>query len=317
MTSFIQKPDTEIQLKALTKRIGAEISNIHLSADLDDEVIEFIHQALLKHKVLFFRNQQHLDNVAHEKFAERFGQPIKHPTVPAAEGSNYIFELDSSRGGRANSWHTDVTFVDAYPKISILRSVTIPELGGDTTWANTEAAYEELPEGLKQFAETLTATHSNEYDYAAHKQDLSPELLTQFRKTFVSTKYETQHAVVVIHPETGKKSLLLGHFFTGLVGYSQKDAQRIFNILQDKVTEPENTVRWRWQEGDVVIWDNRSTQHYAVNDYGNEHRVVRRVTLAGEVSVGANGQKGTIIEPKGLTEEEWQTAKINAVLNSN
>ncbi len=246
MTTFIQKPAQQLHVKKLTGRIGAEISGIHLSSELDSSTVQFIHNALLEHKVLFFRGQQHLGDTEQEKFAELFGSPVKHPTVPAVDGTDFIFELDSQKGARANSWHTDVTFVDAYPKISILRSLIIPETGGDTTWANTETAYEDLPELLKQFAEQLVAVHSNEYDYGGPKQNVEPEQLERLKKIFVSTKYETEHPVVVLHPETGKKSLLLGHFFKRLVGFSQSDSQLLFNILQEKVTRPENTVRWQW-----------------------------------------------------------------------
>ncbi|MDC4499588.1 TauD/TfdA family dioxygenase [Acinetobacter baumannii] len=317
MTTFIQKPAQQLQVKKLTGRIGAEISGIHLSSELDSSTVQFIHDALLEHKVLFFRGQQHLGDTEQEKFAELFGSPVKHPTVPAVDGTDFIFELDSQKGARANSWHTDVTFVDAHPKISILRSLIIPETGGDTTWANTETAYEDLPELLQQFAEQLVAVHSNEYDYGGPKQNVEPEQLERLKKIFVSTKYETEHPVVVLHPETGKKSLLLGHFFKRLVGFSQSDSQLLFNILQEKVTRPENTVRWQWQEGDVVIWDNRSTQHYAVNDYGDQHRVVRRITLAGEVTTGVHGLKGKTTLPKDLSAEQLEKAKLHAVLNAN
>ncbi|ENX49564.1 MULTISPECIES: TauD/TfdA dioxygenase family protein [Acinetobacter] len=316
MTTFIQKPQQQIQIKALTGRIGAEISGVHLSSTLDQDTVNFIQQALLQHKVLFFRGQQHLDDLEQEKFGALLGEPVKHPTVPSVEGTNFVLELDSQKGARANSWHTDVTFIDAYPKISILRGVIIPETGGDTTWANTETAYQDLPELLQQFAEKLVAVHSNEYDYVAIKEHVTAEQIENYKKTFVSTKYETEHPVVIVHPETGKKSLLVGHFFKRLVGFTQQDSQRIFNILQDKVTRPENTVRWSWQAGDVAIWDNRATQHYAVNDYGDQHRVVRRVTLAGETTTGVDGRKGVITLPKGLSAQQLDELKVQAVLNS-
>jgi taurine dioxygenase len=183
-----------------------------------------------------------------------------------------------------------VTFVDAYPKASILRSVVAPASGGDTVWANTAAAYQELPEPLRALADQLWAVHSNEYDYASVKPDVDPAKLERYRKVFTSTVYETEHPVVRVHPISGERALQLGHFVKRIKGYSLADSQHLFAVLQGHVTRLENTVRWRWQAGDVAIWDNRATQHYAVDDYGTQPRVVRRVTLAGEVPVGVDGQ---------------------------
>jgi taurine dioxygenase len=221
---------------------------------------------------------------------------VAHPTVPVREGSSYLLELDSKYGGRANSWHTDVTFVDAYPKASILRAVVIPEAGGDTVWANTAAAYNDLSPELKTLAESLRAIHTNLYDYAAARKDVSADQIKRHRDVFASTVYETEHPVVRVHPETGEKTLVLGHFLKQFVGHSTADSQRLFAILQEHVTRLENTVRWRWSPGDVVIWDNRATQHYAINDYGDAHRVVRRVTLAGEVPVGVDGRESVTLK---------------------
>ncbi|WP_024551283.1 TauD/TfdA dioxygenase family protein, partial [Franconibacter helveticus] len=141
-----------LNLRRVAGNIGAEIRDIELSANVSDELFAQIEAALLKYKVLFFRNQNHLTDEAHQAFGARFGKIVAHPTVPAPTGTK-LFELDASKGGgRADSWHTDVTFVEAFPKISILRGVTIPEYGGDTVWANTVLAYERLPEALKRFA---------------------------------------------------------------------------------------------------------------------------------------------------------------------
>jgi taurine dioxygenase len=122
-------------------QIGAQVDGVKLGADLDQSTVDALQRALGRHKVLFFRDQGHLDDQSQEAFAKRLGAPVAHPTVPVRDGSSYLLELDSAKGGRAASWHTDVTFVDAYPKASILRAVVIPEAGGDTVWANTAAAY--------------------------------------------------------------------------------------------------------------------------------------------------------------------------------
>ena len=152
----------------LTGRVGAEIRGIRLGGDLSDATIAAVNHLLLKHKVVFFRGQDHLDDAEQELFARRLGDLVPHPTQGPVAGTASILNLDSSRGGgRADQWHTDVTFVDAYPKFSVLRGVVIPAAGGDTIWSNTHAAYESLPEPLKLLADNLWAIHSNAYDYAA------------------------------------------------------------------------------------------------------------------------------------------------------
>lgn len=277
-----------IQVQPIGGRIGAEIQGVKLSADLADEVVNEINQALLQHKAIFFKDQQHLDDVAQEAFAARLGTPSNHPTVPVKDGSAHILEIDS-RGARADSWHTDISFIDAYPKASILRSVVAPAVGGNTVWANTTAAYNDLPEELKTLADSLRAIHSNNFDYAA-KVSVPKEALEKYKNYFNSTEYETEHPLVRVHPETGEKTLLLGHFFKSFVGYSSSESRRLFDLFQSYVEKLENIVSWRWSAGDVAIWDNRATQHRAINDYGDQHRVVRRVTLEGDVPVGVDGR---------------------------
>ncbi len=285
-------------LRPVAGRIGAEVTGIRLSADLDQTILDALTAALVTHKVLFFRGQHHLDDAGQEAFAARLGDPVAHPTVPVAAGSSYLLELDSERGGRANTWHTDVTFVRDYPKASILRAVIVPPSGGDTVWANGETAYDELPPELKTLAESLRAIHSNLYDYAAVRRDATSEAIRRYREVFASTVYETEHPVVRVHPQSGAKSLLLGGFVRTIVGLSASDSARIYQVLQDQVIRLENTVRWRWAAGDVAIWDNRSTEHYAINDYGDQRRVMRRVTLAGDTPVGVDGRASVALKPE-------------------
>jgi alpha-ketoglutarate-dependent taurine dioxygenase len=285
-------------IKLVAGRIGAEIANVKLHSDLDTSTSKVIQAALAKHKVLFFRGQHHLDDDSQEGFARTLGEPVAHPTVPVRGGSNFLFELDSERGGRANAWHTDVTFVAAYPKASILRAVVIPPSGGDTVWANTATAYQDMPVELQAMANGLRAIHSNAYDYAAVRTDATPAQVRRYREVFASIVYETEHPVVRVHPETGERTLILGQFLKNFVGLSTTDSSRLFAILQEHVTRLENTVRWRWAEGDVAIWDNRATQHYAINDYGSQHRVMRRVTLGGDVPVGLDGRQSVTHKPE-------------------
>ncbi|HKT85074.1 MAG TPA: TauD/TfdA family dioxygenase [Novosphingobium sp.] len=289
-------PNSPLDVIPITGTIGAEIRGITLSGDLDAPTVQAIKDALVRHKVIFFRGQHDLDDARHEGFASLFGDPVAHPTVPVAEGSRYLLELDSKEGYAASSWHTDVTFTDAYPAGSILRAITIPEAGGDTVWANTEVAYEGLPESLRQLVNTLWAVHTNDYDYAqavtAPKGDAVEQNRALFHKdVFASTVYETEHPVVRVHPVSGQRNLLLGHFVKRIIGLNHADSARLFAILQDHITRPENVVRWRWQPGDVAFWDNQATQHRAVSDFGLQRRTLRRATIAGAVPVAIDGRQ--------------------------
>lgn len=281
-------------IEPVTGRIGAQVSGVKLSAALDDATFASLHQALLTYKVLFLRDQ-HLSDEEHEAFSRRFGEQVPHPTVRSAERSAAILNLDS-RNSRANSWHTDVTFVVDYPKISILRGVVIPAQGGDTVWANTAAAYADLPEPLKALADGLRAVHTNLYDYAPPRH-AEANGLRRYREEFTAEVYETEHPLVRVHPETGERALVLGHFVKQLQGVSANDSRQLLRLFQDRVTALENTVRWRWQAGDVVLWDNRATQHIAIDDYGSAERIVRRTTIAGEVPVGVDGRPSQAIKP--------------------
>ncbi|WP_119157903.1 TauD/TfdA dioxygenase family protein [Caldimonas tepidiphila] len=307
MTAVFREPvqedkadTTGFELVPLAGRIGAEVRGLRASGALPPAVFARLHQALLKHRVLFLRGQHHLDDAGHEDFARLWGELEPHPTVPAPEGTHF-FELDSQHGGRANSWHTDVTFRAAPPKVAVLRAVLIPPLGGDTVWANTVAAYEGLPEPLKRLAGQLRAVHGNDYDYAAHRHHDGSEREAdgrrRHRQLFVSTRHEAEHPVVHVHPETGERALLLGHFVKRLVGFSTHDARHLLDVLHAHVHRPENTVRWQWAQGDLAIWDNHSTQHYAINDYGDERRIVRRATVGGEPLSGIDGQRSVQLEP--------------------
>jgi alpha-ketoglutarate-dependent taurine dioxygenase len=278
-------------------RIGARIDGVTLGPDLDPDTVATIRAALLRHKVVFFRGQHHLDDEGQLAFAQQLGTlTTAHPTVNT--GSAHVLALNATKGMAANSWHTDVTFVDHVPAISILRGVTIPTYGGTTTWANTVAAYEALTPPLKALVGDLWAVHTNEYDYVASSEDPegdSPDRDALDRQQFRSTYYETEHPVVRVHPETGERALVLGHFVKRFVGLNSAESSALFKLLQDRVTKLENTIRWTWAEGDVAMWDNRATQHYAVADFDNHRREVRRVTLVGDVPVSISGRRSRVI----------------------
>lgn len=286
-------PEADVLL--LNPVIGAEISNIQISAELPDSIVDDIKTLIGRHKVVFFRDQDHLDDAGQEAFASRLGNLVPHPTQHIREGTASLLELDSSNGGRADQWHTDVTFVPAYPKYSVLRGVVIPETGGDTIWASTSAAYEALPPALKQLADALRAVHSNAYDYAAQRPKATEVEKKHYEEVFSSKVFRTEHPLVQVHPETGERALLLGSFVQRISGLSRSDTQKLYELFQGYITAPENTVRWRWRAGDIAIWDNRATQHVAVNDYGDAHRVVRRVTIDGDTPIGVDGRTSIAI----------------------
>lgn len=280
---------SEVQVEPLTMRTGAIVHGVDLSTELGDDVIAKIRSALLRHRVVFFRDQ-HIEAEHQLAFASRFGEiTAGHPTLSAEPGQPAILELDSLDGGRADAWHTDNTFTDRPPAFSVLRSVVIPPCGGDTMWASTVAAYEHLPEPLRLFADQLRVVHTNAPDVAS-AVTYTDEAARLHDEEFVSTIFETEHPLVRVHSETSERSLMLGGFAQRIVGLSGGDSRKVINLLQNWVPTPENTVRWHWRQGDVAMWDNRATQHYAVNDYGNIHRVVKRVTVAGPVPVGIDGR---------------------------
>ncbi|MEU9854703.1 TauD/TfdA family dioxygenase [Streptomyces sp. NPDC047974] len=300
-------PASTLTVHKLGGRLGAVVTGVRLGGDLDPETVGAIRSALLAHKVVFFRDQDHLDEEAHEAFGRLLGTPVAHPTVPSADG-RYSFPIDSDHGGRANQWHTDVTFVPAYPAFSILRAVVVPPYGGNTLWANTATAYENLPEPLRRLADGLRAVHSNAYDYAALRPDAVPEQLARFRDVFASTKFLTEHPVVRVHPETGERTLLLGNFVQRISGLTGADSRALVELFQSHVERPENTVRWQWRTGDVAIWDNRATQHYGVDDSDEHDRKLRRVTIDGDVPVGVDGRASELIEPASVPDPAFGIA---------
>ena len=282
---------TQLGVRRLAGHIGAEITGVDTGADLGDDAIAQIRQALLDHKVVFLRGQS-LNYARQVAFAQRLGPlTLGHPTLASPPDQPFLEEIDSRKGTRANHWHTDVTFVDRPPAFTLLHAVVIPPVGGDTIWANTVTAYQSLPAELRDLADRLRIVHTNDYDYAAVAyREERDEAIQAKRKEFVSTIYETEHPAVRVHPETEERSLVLGGFARSVIGFSPQASRDLIRILQDYVTRPEHTVRWQWRVDDLAIWDNRATQHYAIFDYGGEHRRGERVTVAGPVPVGVDGR---------------------------
>jgi taurine dioxygenase len=289
---------TDFDVRRVGGRIGAEVVGVDLAAPLPEGILAEIQNALLEHKALVFRTQD-LDDAAQLRFAALFGPlTAAHPTVPGVEGQPQILPVDSDRGA-ANVWHTDVTFVQSPPKASTLRGIVIPPYGGNTLIADTGAAYRDLPQPLREFADRLWAVHTNDYDYAGPQPSASrvkEEQREQYREVFVSTKYRTAHPVVRVHPETGERGLFLGAFAQTIEGLSLTESRDIIRLLQAYVTRPENVFRVQWTPGDLVLFDNRITQHYAPDDYDTLPRRLNRVTVAGDVPIGTDGQHSRILE---------------------
>ena len=252
-----------LEVSRLSAALGAEITNVDLAKVSDAEVDE-IKSLLTEHKVIFFPGQK-ISVDEHVDFGSKFGELEGHPNLKKNNSASHpkVFELVASEGGIADEWHTDITFQESPALMSILHMVKCPEIGGDTMWSSLSAAYEALSDPLKDLCDGLTALH----DARPHGK---PE------KTAI-------HPVVRTHPETGKKILYVNeHFTRRIVEMSMDESDMLLSYLTKWVTRPEFTVRYNWTEGTFAMWDNRSTQHYVVNDFKDE-RIIQRVTIMGDV----------------------------------
>ncbi|HEY3481077.1 MAG TPA: TauD/TfdA family dioxygenase [Streptomyces sp.] len=276
-----------LEIRKVTARIGAHVSGVDISGELDPGTVAALRAALNEHKALVFSDAD-LDDEGQQRFARHFGElTTAHPTVPAVEGAPNVLPVDSERG-RANHWHTDVTFVVNPPQASTLRSIVIPPYGGETLIANSAAAYRDLPEPLRKFADTLWAEHTNDYDYAVPEESVDEERAAQ-RAQFTSIAFRTAHPVVRVHPLTGERGLFIGGFAQRVVGLSVAESRKILDLLESYVTRPENVLRWRWSPRQLVLFDNRITQHYAIDNYDDQPRRLNRVTVAGDIPVSIDG----------------------------
>ncbi|MET9116404.1 TauD/TfdA family dioxygenase [Streptomyces longwoodensis] len=283
-----------IEITKVTARIGAHVSGVDLTRPLAEAEVAALREALNTHKALVL-DAHGLDDAGQQAFARRFGDlTTAHPTVGAVADAPNVLPVDSERG-RANHWHTDVTFVLNPPQATTLRSLTVPPYGGETLIANQAAAYRDLPEPLRRLADTLWAEHTNDYDYAVPEEDIDEDKAAQ-RAQFTSIKYRTVHPVVRVHPLTGERGLFIGGFAQRLVGLSLGESRKLLDLLQSYVTRPENVLRHRWSENQLVVFDNRITQHYAIDNYDGLPRRLHRVTVAGDVPVGVEGKESYSIE---------------------
>ncbi|MFF1725085.1 TauD/TfdA dioxygenase family protein [Streptomyces sviceus] len=275
-------------IRKLTGRIGAVVEGVDLTATPDLSTVTALRDALNTHKAIVFDHVD-LDNAGQERVARWFGElTTAHPNVPATDGTTNVLAVDSATS-KANEWHTDVTFVVNPPQLTTLRSIVTTPYGGQTLVANAAAAYRDLPEPLRALADTLRVVHTNQYDYARSAATTAQR--QEYDRVFVSTPYEAEHPVVRVHPLTGERGLFIGGFAKRIVGLPSSDSADLLRILQSYVTRPENILSWTWSPNQLLIFDNRITQHYAVDNYDDHPRRLNRVTVAGEVPAGVDGRR--------------------------
>ena len=265
----------------LTASIGAKISKVSLNKDLNSGTIEQIYSALIKHQVVFFRDQN-ISPETHLKLAESLGEiDPGHPVYPHVEGYQSIVLLKNDANNRpdTNDWHKDLTFKESPPFASILHGVKVPKVGGDTLWASMSAAYDQLPNGWKDHLEELEAIH----DMGTFRNDFYKEGGIDSVNNALKKVGSAVHKVIETHPISGLKYLNVNQSFTrNIVNESQGPSDHILQFLFQHISKPEFQVRFHWEDNSVAIWDNRITQHYAVFDYLPEFRHMQRVTVVND-----------------------------------
>jgi taurine dioxygenase len=282
---------TDLDVRRLSTSLGAEVRGLSIGK-LDDAQVEQVRDLLTEHLVLFLPDQ-HPTIEEHVRFGGHFGRLEGHPNLKNPFNADHpeLFELAASQGGVADEWHSDITFQEEPSIMAILHMIKSPEVGGDTMWANMYRAYDELSAPLRDLCDGLTALH----DALPHGK---PESMAV-------------HPVVRIHPVTGRKSLFVNeHFTRRIVEMSAEESDMLLSHLTRWVTNPRFTVRYRWAEGTVALWDNRCTQHFVLNDFDQE-RVIQRVTVMGDRPEG----EGARWEPYSRARNAGATSRFDRQLN--
>ncbi|MDC7701578.1 taurine dioxygenase [Vogesella indigofera] len=272
-----------LHFSRLSPALGAIVSGIDLAQPLDSTRQQALSAALLQHQVLFFRNQD-ISPQQQRDFAAWFGDLHIHPLYPKIADTPQIMVLDTALNDlRDNAiWHTDVTFIDTPPLGSVLVARQLPEYGGDTLWASGTAAYAALSPRLQQLLDGLTATHDFTKSFPLERFGQTPEALANYEATRRSTP-PVNHPVIRTHPVSGDKALFVSDGFTTRINeLPPAESDALLAFLFAHFAKPEFSVRWRWQPGDIAFWDNRVTQHYAVDDYRPAHRIMHRATILGD-----------------------------------
>ena len=283
---------TGLGLTSLTGRIGSRVDGVDIAGPLDDATVAAIRAALVERKVLVFP-AQHPDPDELVAFARRFGELTPaHPVLPPLDEAHpEVLEIDATRSRldaryrdeyENDTWHTDVSFMLDPPLGSLLTGVVIPPAGGDTAFVDLQAAYESLSPPLRTLLDGLQAEHDGRAEFAAFL-DATPDGGVWNGRRFTVLE-PVMHPVVRTHPESGRRGLFVNPTFTTrIVGLSRRESDALLALVYDHAAQPEHVFRHRWSAGDVVFWDNRSTLHRGVRDFGDAHRVLQRVTLRGDV----------------------------------
>ena len=272
-----------LTITPLSPALGAQISGIDLSVEINAEQRDAIEQALLKHQVLFFRDQP-LTPAQQARFAAHFGDLHIHPIYPNVPETPEVLVLDTAvTDVRDNAvWHTDVTFLATPAMGAVLSAKQLPAYGGDTLWASGIAAFEALSAPLRQMLDGLTATHDFTQSFPLERFGTTAEDRERWEATRRANP-PLSHPVVRTHPVSGRKALFVSEGFTTRINeLSEAESKALLALLFAHATRPEFTIRWRWQENDVAFWDNRVTQHFAVDDYRPSRRVMHRATILGD-----------------------------------
>ncbi|GAA0325582.1 TauD/TfdA family dioxygenase [Actinoallomurus spadix] len=275
-----------IEFHPVTRHIGAEVTGVDLRRPPSDDEVAQIRRGLLDHLVLFFRDQEITDE-QHLAFARRFGT-LNEPPMKTSASAIHVLDQKDPKGEGGDSWHSDNTFMPVPPMGSLLRAVILPDVGGDTLWANMYLAYESLPRSIQRLCDELEAEHDLTMSVTkaiakGHRLDLE-----EMRRAWPPVR----HPVVRIHPETGRRALFVNRSSTTrLVGLDDRENEALLPLLQDVVRSPEFQVRLKWRVGTLAFWDNRPTQHYAVADY-TQRRKMHRVTINAPAEIDDGVPKG-------------------------
>jgi alpha-ketoglutarate-dependent taurine dioxygenase len=292
----------EFTIVPMTLHIGAEIRGLDLSKPITPEIAEAVNAALIKWKVIFFKGQN-LSHAGQVSFARSMGEPtIGHAVFGHDPDYPEIYSVAKFRTAQTHrtakmqrpwtGWHTDLTAAINPPKASILRGVTIPPYGGDTFWTNLAAAYEGLSETFRNFVDTLKGIHRFEPPAGA-------KMNSNYDESIRHRVMESEHPLVRIHPESGERILFVSpSFLKSVSGLTPRESGQILELLWEHITRPEYTVRFKWEPGDIAMWDNRSTAHLAPTDIfeSNYDRQLYRVTLVGDVPVGTDGKQSISLQ---------------------
>ena len=272
-----------LAVRPLNPTIGAVISGVDLRDDLATGVIDDMRASLLAHRVLFFEGQS-LTPREQRDFAARFGELHIHPLYPGDADAPEIMVLDNHSGNPSDNdhWHTDVTFLETPAMGAMLYAHQVPPSGGDTLWSSMVAACNALSQPMRSFLEGLSAVH--DFAHAFPADGLAGSAAGRERYEAARESHAPViHPVIRTHPETGEAALFVNGVFTSRIkGLRREESRILLEFLDRHIQKPEFCVRWSWKAGDMAFWDNRCTQHYAVNDYLPHRRVMTRATILGE-----------------------------------